>query len=356
MYKLILADDEPWALKGLSEIIPWDEYGLEVCGRCRNAAEALTVFRQNDVDAVFTDIRMPGTSGVELIAEIKRIKPEVECVIVSAYSDFEAARKALEYQASAYILKPLEEDEVRKTAARVRASLDSRTGNLHPPLISDAESLVRILPRIEQALKPGWRYAVLYSGETPGIASDRIEVVIGGASVKAAFFSFPEKTDFPQGQGNFAFSRRHELCGAAMEMLREASVSGCGGFAWVNHPAVSEIQYYIARRYMDNFSLGDLAARFSISENYLGELFKKHTGDTMVNFIRSVRMENAARLLKYTDKPLKEAAWECGFPEISYFGRSFKSHFGIAPAQFRHGSNAKYRRPNFYIPWIQQQH
>ncbi|MDR3173323.1 MAG: response regulator [Treponema sp.] len=354
MYNLILVDDEPWALKGLSEIIPWAEYGFVVCGYCGNAAEALAVFRQNEVDAVFTDIRMPGLSGVELIAEIKKLKPEVECVIVSAYSDFEAARKALEYQASAYILKPLEEDEVKKTAARVRANLDSRTGNTHPLLINDAESLARFLPKIEQAIKPGWRYAVLYSGEIPGIAADRVELIIGGASVKAAFFSVPGKADFPGGceQGGFAFSRRHERCG--LEMLREASLSGCGGFAWANHFAVSEIQYHIARRYRDNFSLGDLAARFSIAENYLGELFKKHTGDTMVNFIRSVRMENAGRLLKYTNSPLKEVAWECGFPDISYFGRSFKNHFGITPAQFQDISDAKYRRPNFFIPWLPQ--
>jgi DNA-binding NarL/FixJ family response regulator len=55
-----LVDDEPWALKGLSEIIPWNEYGFELCGYCRNTAEALAVFKQKGADAVFTDIRMPG--------------------------------------------------------------------------------------------------------------------------------------------------------------------------------------------------------------------------------------------------------------------------------------------------------
>lgn len=356
MYRLILVDDEPWALKGLLEIIPWDEYGFEVCGCCRNAAEALAVFNQRDADAIFTDIKMPGMGGVELIAGIKKRKPGAECVIVSAYSDFDAARKALEYQASAYILKPLEETEVRKTAARVRANLDSRAGEtrpLPPLLIEDAESLIRLLPRIERILEPSWCYAVLYTGEGPDIAADRVELNLGGASVKAALFSFPGTPD-PPGleQNGMAFSRRYEGCGAAVEMLREASASGCGGFTWANHSTISDIQYYIARRYMDNFSLGDLAARFFISENYLGELFKKHTKDTMVNFIRSVRMENARRILKYTDHPLKEAAGECGFPDISYFGRSFKGRFGITPSQFQSSADAKYRRPNFFIPWL----
>ncbi|MDR2096402.1 MAG: response regulator [Treponema sp.] len=355
MYKLILVDDEPWALKGLSEIIPWNEYGFEICGYCGNAAEALAAFRENNADAVFTDIRMPGTSGVELIAEIKKIKPEVECVIISAYSDFEAARKALEYQASAYILKPLEENEVRKTAARARASLDNRTANTHSLLITGAESLMCLLPKIEQAITPGWCYAVLYSGEIPYITANQVEIILGGASVKAAFFSVSAKADSPGGHGqdNLAFSRRHEGCGNALEMLREASVSGCGGFAWANHFTISEIQYYVARHYRNSFSLDDLAARFYISENYLGELFKKHTGDTIVNFIRSVRMENAGRFLKYTDTPLKEVAWECGFPDISYFGRNFKNYFGVTPARFRNIADVKYRRPDFFIPWLQ---
>jgi two-component system response regulator YesN len=143
-----------------------------------------------------------------------------------------------------------------------------------------------------------------------------------------------------------------EGCGTAVEMLREASAAGCGGFTWAGHPAVSEIQYYIARQYKDNLSLGDLAARFFISGNYLGELFKKYAENTVANFIRTVRMENARRMMKYTSFPLKKVAMECGFPDTSYFGRSFKNHFGITPAQFQNSSGIKYQRPNFFIPWL----
>lgn len=349
-YRLILVDDEPWALKGLLEIIPWDACGFEVCGRCKNATEAMAVFKQRDADAVFTDIKMPGLSGVELIAKIKKLKPTTECVIVSAYSDFEAARRALEYQVSGYILKPLEEDDVRKTAARVKARLDSQAGKVPPVILEGAESPDLLLPRIKLMIKPGWCYAALYAGPCP--AGDCVEINLTGASVQAALFSSPEKIVPAAGNREAAFSRPHMGCEALMEMLREASASGCGGFTWSDHPAISDIQYYIARRYMDNFSLGDLAARFFISENYLGELFKKHTQDTVVNFTRSVRMENAGRLLKYSGFPLKEISAECGFFDISYFGRSFKNYFGISPAQFQAASDAKYRRPNFFIPWL----
>jgi AraC-like DNA-binding protein len=252
------------------------------------------------------------------------------------------------------VLKPLEENEVGKIAARVKASLDSRADNTHSLLITGAESLTFLLPKIEQTVTPGWCYAVLYSGEIPGIAANQAEIILGGASVKAAFFLPPAKADSPgsHGRDDLAFSRRHESRGNALEMLRETSVSGCGGFTWANHFTISEIQYYVARYYRNSFSLEDLAARFYISENYLGGLFKKHTGDTIVDFILSVRMENAGRFLKYTDTPLKEAAWECGLPDISYFGRNFKNYFGVTPARFRNITDIKYRHPNFFIPWL----
>jgi AraC-like DNA-binding protein len=51
-------------------------------------------------------------------------------------------------------------------------------------------------------------------------------------------------------------------------------------------------------------------------------------------------MENAGRLLTYSNYPLKQAAWECGYPDISYFGRSFKNHFGLSPARFQSLSGA----------------
>jgi two-component system response regulator YesN len=74
MYRLILVDDEPWALSGLEEIINWAEEGFEICGRCTNAMEALKVMERCDADVVFTDIRMPRMNGLELISAIKQQK------------------------------------------------------------------------------------------------------------------------------------------------------------------------------------------------------------------------------------------------------------------------------------------
>jgi two-component system response regulator YesN len=365
VYRLILVDDEPWALTGLAEIIPWDEFGFELCGLCKNGAEALTLFERENADAVFTDIRMPGMSGVELIAGVKKIKAGAECVIVSAYSDFEAARKALEYHASGYLLKPLEEKEVRETAARLKARLDDRKGEGGPLLANSPASLAQAVARLETVPWAGpWRRAVLYETEKPvGLpGGDWAEIRLPESALRAGLISAPEKTSFRQSADaagvSAAYSRwrrgNEALAGIFTEMLVEASASGCGGFIWANHHTVSEIQLFIALNYRENLSLGNLASRFSVSENYLGELFKKHSGQTVTGFIRAVRLENARRLLEHGGPPTKEIADECGFWDISYFGRSFRQRFGIAPAQYQavYAAGDIRRRPDFFIPWL----
>jgi two-component system response regulator YesN len=285
--------------------------------------------------------------GVELIAAVKGISAGVECVIVSAYSDFEAARKAIEHQASGYILKPLEEAEVRKAALRVKARLDARTGD---PLLldpNDKRSAGELAERLERLIKHPWLQAALFA-DSPGLGRFPAEIHVKGASVRAVLVSSPGRDIPPAGAfpADCAWSRRHEGCGGVLEMLREAQAAGCGNFSFAAHQGVSDIQYHIALHFREPFSLGDLASRFAVSENYLGELFKKHGKDTVVNFTRKLRLYNACRLLEHSDMPPKEVSGECGFSDAGYFGRVFRKHFGITPALFR----ARYYGGNHFRP------
>jgi two-component system response regulator YesN len=358
MYRLLLVDDEPWALTGLKEIIPWEVYGFEIAALCKNAEEALDMCGKTVIHAVFTDIRMPGMNGVKLIGKIKELKSDVECVIVSAYSDFEAAREAIEHRASGYLLKPLEEAEVRKTADRIRSLLDKRREDLILTP-TDRDSFGKVSERIGQILPLPWHCAVLFSDE--GLFSSfhdpppLVPLTIRGAAVYAAIVSSAERdtaiVNSAGIQGEFFQGRWHEGSGELMSMLMEASAAGCGNFAYTENPAVSAIQFFIGKNYKEDFSLGELASRFSVSKSYIGELFKKYAGETIVRFTRMVRLENARRLLGHRGKPVKEIADETGFNDISYFCRSFRQYFGITPFAFReHRLDEGHSRPDFSLP------
>ena len=95
MYTVVIVDDEPWALQGLAEIIDWNNEGFSIIGQFTDPDEAFEFLCKKEPDVVFTDIRMPGLSGLDLI-EMSRVKGlNCEFVLISSYEDFEAAQKGI---------------------------------------------------------------------------------------------------------------------------------------------------------------------------------------------------------------------------------------------------------------------
>src|SRR5699024_1697240 len=105
------------------EIIDWAQEGFSVVARCECATEAIAQAGRVYPDAVITDIRMPDMTGIELVHRLRKNLPNVQCVVVSAYSDFEVAREAIRLSAVHYLLKPLVASDVREAAKMLRSKL-----------------------------------------------------------------------------------------------------------------------------------------------------------------------------------------------------------------------------------------
>lgn len=112
MLKILIADDEPWMRKCMLESIDWAAEGFEVVGLAANGMEALQMIIQKTPDIVFTDIKMPGLSGIELLKKVRAAKLSVEFIFLSGYNNFDYAKDALNYGAMGYLLKPFETDEL----------------------------------------------------------------------------------------------------------------------------------------------------------------------------------------------------------------------------------------------------
>ena len=65
MYKIILVDDDQFTLDNLIVAVDWDKNGFEICGKFLSAEDALLYMRDNSVNAVISDIKMLGMSGIE---------------------------------------------------------------------------------------------------------------------------------------------------------------------------------------------------------------------------------------------------------------------------------------------------
>jgi two-component system, response regulator YesN len=127
MYKVILVDDEKQITDGLARMIKWPEIGFELCATARNGAEAIPLIKSTHADLVLTDVRMPEMDGLKLLEYVrKNIPGDVEFIILSGFSDFQYAQKAMQYNVKNYILKPIDEAELYGALIDIRNLLDEK--------------------------------------------------------------------------------------------------------------------------------------------------------------------------------------------------------------------------------------
>ncbi|MFC5648588.1 response regulator [Paenibacillus solisilvae] len=133
MRKVLIVDDEEWARISIREQIDWASLGLTIAGEARNGRAALDLIRSDPPDILITDIRMPVMDGMALLELVHREYPEIISIVLSGYSEFEYAKKAIVYGVIDYILKPIDEDQLDQTLRRAAIRLndeDSRTDKL----------------------------------------------------------------------------------------------------------------------------------------------------------------------------------------------------------------------------------
>jgi DNA-binding NtrC family response regulator len=78
----------------------------------RSGEEALTTLKNNPVDVVVLDVKMPGMDGIETLKQIKKIRPLVEVIMLTGHANMEVAIEGMELGAFDYLMKPMEIDEL----------------------------------------------------------------------------------------------------------------------------------------------------------------------------------------------------------------------------------------------------
>ena len=120
MINIVIIDDEIWVTKVISQIIDWKTLGFNIAGIFYDAETAVENILRIQPELVITDIRMPEMTGLELIKKVSGRREDTEFIIVSGYNDFEYAKQALMYGVAGYLLKPIDKQELEKTALRIK--------------------------------------------------------------------------------------------------------------------------------------------------------------------------------------------------------------------------------------------
>ena len=108
MYRVMIVDDEFFIRKSFRNRINWASYQMEVVGEAANGEQAWELVPTLRPDLMFVDIRMPVLDGFDLATLLRDEYPDIIVIIISAYNDFQYARKAIENGVFDYLLKPLD--------------------------------------------------------------------------------------------------------------------------------------------------------------------------------------------------------------------------------------------------------
>lgn len=98
---------------------------------------------------------------------------------------------------------------------------------------------------------------------------------------------------------------------------------------------IKKALHYIELHYMEDITLDDISAHLNVSPFYFSRVFSQITGQTFKNYLNTVKVEKAQNLIRTTETPILDVAYDCGFNSIRTFNRVFRNIKGYTPTSLR---------------------
>ena len=126
--KIIIVEDEKSIRSGLARMLPKLDPEYEVAGAAKDGQEGYQLISGENPDLVIMDIEMPEMDGLTMLEKLRENGFQGKAIVLTAYSDFSYAKRAIELGIENYLLKPIKIEELKKTLQGVSASLKQAAG------------------------------------------------------------------------------------------------------------------------------------------------------------------------------------------------------------------------------------
>lgn len=169
MYKLVIVDDEPSVLKGLSTYFDWLSYGIELAGMADDGDTGLELIERIKPDIVLTDVKMPALDGISMATELRSRFPAMKLVFISGHGNADYLKSALKVHAVDYIFKPISRKELRTVMGHVVEALEEERQQRR--MINDMQvKLAQSMP----LLREKFLMSLIHDRLSPGSIGEKI--------------------------------------------------------------------------------------------------------------------------------------------------------------------------------------
>ncbi len=174
MYRILIVDDEPLILAGISSLLSWEDHQCRIVGKAANGRQALEMFRQLKPDIVITDIKMPAMDGITFMKEVRESGGCAAFILLTNLEEFALAKEALRLGAVDYLVKlELEEESL---IAALKKAVERCEYNRKKGLVESVPGEVSE-DTLEEKIQNYFRRILIYDVRVQG--QEAVENVIG---------------------------------------------------------------------------------------------------------------------------------------------------------------------------------
>jgi CheY-like chemotaxis protein len=130
--RILAVDDEPIILDSFRKILVLEGFSVDTV---ESGPEALGLVQRHDYDFVFTDLKMPGMDGVEVVKAVRHLRPDADIAVITGYATIESAVETMQHGAVAYVQKPFTADELAEFAGALLIKRQARLEAQRKPTV-----------------------------------------------------------------------------------------------------------------------------------------------------------------------------------------------------------------------------
>ena len=389
MYKTLFVDDERLIREGISNLIDWERITGQELTLVENAKVALKYLEHEKYEIVISDIYMQDMNGIELAKCIKGKWPDVVVILLSAYEDFDYARKAIEAGVFKYLLKPVIpeelEDAVNEAISQVKINEETKKRidhsqevledyrrelkkNLWKDILSgnmrNEDEIFERFEKMNMSKNISPIYVVVYKTDDESmlyqnqVAIDKvvsscfegyidtvfmdnyIVILLKKENAKSVLYAFGDLVkemfhfEVYMGEGKTVkdLSTLHMSVESAKYNIQKNRANKKDEPTQIVLAAVEMI-----RKEIENvdFNINTIANALYLTPAYFSRVFKRKMGMTCIDFIKNYRINLAKELLQNTDLSIQQISEKTGYATVYYFSQQFKQVTGESPGSFR---------------------